>query len=477
MAWEIIVNSVNTFNSVVIGYYILVNGLYTFLLLISLSAAVNHLHKVRYRVPARSLAARSVPPISILMPAYNEVATIVEAIRSLLDLSYPDYEIVVINDGSTDQTLKTLVEEFGLTPVERIYRRILPSIGPVRYFYINPQFSRLIVVDKEHSGKADSLNVGINIARNPYFCSVDADTLLEKDALLRLVGPILEDPDRIVACGGIVRIANGCMIEKGQVIKVDLPKEASVNFQVVEYLRSFLFGRAGWSSLNSLLVISGTLSMFHKKTIQKVGGYNNRTVTEDMELVVRLHRVLKEHRQRYRIVFINDPIAWTVAPRNLRMLSRQRQRWHKGLAGSLFAHWRMFLNPHYHQIGLLAMPAYAVIELLGPVVELAGYFTVGLAYFMGILDFRFFMLFLLLAILYGVFLSVGSVLLSEITYRRYPSLSNLFQLVIYGILENFGYRQLNAWWKLKGIWQFFLNNHKKTWEHLEKFGFETIKQH
>ena len=332
------------------------------------------------------------------------------------------------------------------------------------------------MVDKEHSGKADSLNVGINVARNPYFCSVDADTLLEKDSLLDLVRPILEDPDRIVACGGIVRIANGCAIEKGQVIKVNLPKEASVNFQVVEYLRSFLFGRAGWSSLNSLLVISGTFSMFHKKTIQKVGGYNNRTVTEDMELVVRLHRVLKEHHQRYRILFINDPIAWTVVPRTLRMLSRQRQRWHKGLAGSLFANWKMFFNPRYRQIGLFAMPAHAAIELLGPAVELMGYFTVVLSYLMGILDFRFFMLFAGLAVLYGGFLSVGSVLLSEITYRRYPSLSNLFRLVIYGILENFGYRQINAWWKVQGILQFFLNNEKKTWERGEKLGFQIGNQ-
>lgn len=475
MAWEIIASSVNWFNHLVIGYYFLVNGLYTFLLAISIFAAVSHLQKSRYRFRQHSLATRAMPPISIIMPAYNEAATIVEAIRSLIGLNYPDYEIVVINDGSTDWTLKCLVQEYDLKPVDHIYRRTLPTSGPVRSFYTNPDFPRLIVVDKGHSGKADSLNVGINVSQNPYFCSVDADTLMERDALLRLVRPILEEPGHIVACGGIVRIANGCTIQKGQVVKVDLPREAAVNFQVVEYLRSFLFGRAGWSSLSSLLIISGTFSMFHKKTIQKIGGYNNRTVTEDMELVVRLHRALIDHYQRYRILFINDTIAWTVTPKTLRMLARQRQRWHRGLAGSLFANRRMFFNPRYHQIGLFAMPAHALIELLGPVVELGGYFTVGLAYFMGILDFHFFLLFLVLAILYGVFLSVGSVLLSEITYRRYPSWSNLLQLIIYGILENFGYRQLNAWWRLKGIMQFFFNN-KKAWEQMEKCSFETIKE-
>lgn len=437
-------------------------------MLIAIGSTLRHLRRIQYGGYRDIAESAMTPPVSILVPAYNEEHTVVENVRALLSLDYPSHEIIVINDGSTDGTLKRLIDGFGLKPIDLIYRPLIKT-RPVKGFHVNPAIPNLTVIDKENSGKADSLNAGINMARSPYFCCVDADTVLEKDALLRLIRPVIESRDQVVACGGILRIANGCTIQKGQIRNVALPPDLLSRLQIVEYLRAFLFGRASWSAFNGLMVIAGAFSLFHKKSVREVGGYSLNTVSEDMELVVRLHRIMRKRKAPYRIVFVSDPIGWTEVPTNIRMLRRQRMRWHMGLAESLFMNIRMLLNPNYGRIGLLSMPYQFFIELIGPLIEVIGYIVVFLSFWTGLIDTRLFVFFLFLAFLYGVFLSAGAVLLEEITYRRYPGWSDMFRLLFTAVLENIGYRQLISWWRVRALLHRI--SKPRRWDVIQKRGF------
>ena len=458
------------FNQLVLVYYGVANAVYMALLIGAVWLILRHLMRLGYSRYHESIHPSMALPVSVLISAYNEESCIVESVKSLCRLNYPDYEIVVINDGSTDSTLERLIESFGLQRINSVYRPILQTAG-VRRFYVSRQVPNLIVIDKAHSGKADSLNAGINVSRAPYFCSVDADSILEKDSLMRLMLPIIEAPELVKATGGIVRIANGSVVKDGRLVEVRLPDDSLSRLQVVEYIRSFLFGRAGLSALNSLLVISGAFSMFHKKAVLAVGGFSTDTVTEDMELVVRLHRYFMKKKQRYRISFVPDPICWTVAPKTFETLAKQRKRWHAGLGESISLHMSMVFNPRYGRIGLFAMPYQLLIEFFGPLIETAGYVIIILSFIAGVIDTRFFILFLIMAVGVGVFFSTVAIILEEITYRRYPRLKDLLILLFYGVIENFGYRQLVAYWRTKAVIKFLLPG-KKRWEHITKHGFE-----
>ncbi|HEY6571698.1 MAG TPA: glycosyltransferase family 2 protein, partial [Candidatus Eisenbacteria bacterium] len=273
-------------------------------------------------------------PISVIMPAYNEATSAAEAVHSVLSLDYPQHEVIVVNDGSTDVTMETLIREFRLERRDSVYRKSLPFRGEIRGIYKSPGYPNLIVIDKEHAGKSEALNCAINLSRYPLFCSIDADSIFQDNALLRVVRPFLEDPDRVIAVGGQVRVANGCHVERGRVVEPRLPQKILAAFQVVEYLRAFVASRLGLSAMNNLLLLSGVFSLFRKDAVIEVGGYRSDVVTEDMELVVRLHHRMREQRRPYNIVFLPDPICWTEVPESVGTLARQRNRWHRGLMQS-----------------------------------------------------------------------------------------------------------------------------------------------
>lgn len=438
-------------------------------MVIATAVTISHIYRIAYGGYRDISGSPHTPPVSILVPAFNEAPNIVENVKALLALNYPSFEVIVINDGSTDNTLDKLKSGFSLRLVSHIYRNVIKT-GSIKEYYVSSTFPNMTVINKDNSGKSDSLNVGINIARYPYFCCIDADTLIEKDAFLRLVRPIIESKDLVVACGGILRIANGCTVRNGEVTQIALPKDFLSGLQIVEYLRAFLFGRAGWSAINSLMLISGAFSLFHKKSVQMAGGFSRNTVSEDMEMVVRLHRFMRDSRKRYRIIFVSDPVGWTEAPSSFSMLKKQRMRWHRGLAESLFINRSMLFNPVYGRIGLLAMPYQVIIELLSPVIEIIGYLVVILSFATGIISMRFFILFLLLAIVYGIFLSAGAVLLEEITYKRYPRWSDMLRLIFFSVIENVGYRQIISWWRTKGLINAIFKPRK--WKVVQKKGFK-----
>lgn len=456
-----------SFNYLVAFYFGMINSVYMVLLSLALVVILAHIQRIRYSAIREFRFSPETPPVSVLIPAYNESGVIVQAVTGALQLDYPFFEVIVINDGSRDVTLQMLIDTFGLKRIDLAYRSLLKT-KPVRGFYYNPERPNLLVIDKENGGKADALNCGINAAKSPYFASVDADSVLERDALIRLMAPISQSTIPVVACGGVVRVLNGTVVKEGIVQEIALPRDTLSMFQIVEYLRAFLFGRVGWDAVNGLLIVSGTFSLFSKAAVMAVGGYDTRNVTEDMELIVRLQRHYLTRRERYIIRFISDPICWSEAPQSLKMLARQRRRWHLGLIQSIMKHRVMLFNPAFGRMGLFVAPYYLLFEVFGPVIEVFGYAAVLLALGLGLLSFEFFALYALLAIFYGVFLSVIGVFLEEVTYRRYPKWEHLFRLLTYALTENFGYRQFNSFWRFQATFLYIFG--RRRWEVVEGKG-------
>ncbi len=440
-------------------YFLLLNGGYMALNLLSIISLRRSEHRRILDELPQAYSALEIP-ISILVPAYNEEATIGASIRSLLQLSYSEFEIIVINDGSKDGTLAALQKEFGLQPFPEAMRVQIPS-QPVNAVYQSLSYPNLRVIDKQNGGKADALNAGVNASRYPLFCGVDADSILQRDSLQRVVRPFLDDPST-VATGGTIRIANGCEVSGGYLTKVGLPSNKWALFQVVEYLRAFLFGRLGWSAISGMLIISGAFGLFRKDVVVKVGGYKPKSIGEDMELVVRMHRILRKERIAYNIAFVADPVCWTEAPEDRATLRNQRIRWQRGLSESLAANWGLMFSRNGGAPGWVAFPFMVAFEWLGPVVELGGYIFMIFAYYFDMVSWNAFALFLFVAIGLGILLSVSGLLLEEMSFHIYPRGGQLARLFGAVVLENFGYRQLNSWWRLVGLWKWAMQT-ESSW--------------
>jgi len=457
-----------------VAYVLLVLGFYLALFLVAARQLRRNagLHPVHHEELLRS---PFIPPLSVLVPAYNEEANIVDSVRSLLGMNYPRYEVIVVNDGSKDGTKDRMIAEFDMEALR------YPAQGngfgketkPVRGAYRSRTHPNVFLLDKENGGKSDALNAGIGFSHYPYFVSLDGDTVLDVDAFLKIMKPIVEAKpgEEIVASGGSVGIANGSPVDRGHLGHDDirLSDRPLVIMQVIEYLRAFLMGRIGLSRLNMLLIVSGAFGVFRKDWVMEAGGYETGTIGEDMELIVRLHKRIREKRSKARIAYIPDPVCWTEAPESLKVLRRQRIRWHRGLFESLRAHRNMILNPRYGRIGLVAMPYFFFVELLGPAVEAIGYLIVTAQLLSGAVDVRFSAVLLLSMLLYGSFLSMGAVLLEEWTLRHYNRASEIAKLFLWALSETFWYRPIQTVWRLTGLIQAF-RGQKHQWGEMTRKG-------
>jgi cellulose synthase/poly-beta-1,6-N-acetylglucosamine synthase-like glycosyltransferase len=469
---EIVWGAVEVFNWVVLTYFVLLNGVYLGTSLFAFKALRRYALRLRSLDLTDLITSAGAPPISLIAPAYNEAVTCVDSVRSLLSLEYPDYEVIVVNDGSSDDTVEVLREAFELEPASRIPTAGL-STAAVRGTYRSRSHPSLWLVDKENGGKADALNAGLNHCYTPVFCAMDADSILEPQALIRIIRPFLEDAST-VAAGGILRIANGCRVEHGQVTDVRLPKSLLAQFQVLEYLRVFLAGRMGWAAMDATLIISGAFGIFRRSSVVDAGGYATDTVGEDMELIVRLHRRGLEAGTPHRIHFVPDPVAWTECPESLRVLARQRDRWQRGLYQSLLRHRTMLLNPRYGRVGMIAFPYFFFLEMLGPVIEALGYVSFTATIVAGRADWYLVGAFLAVAVALGGVLSLSAVALEELSFRRYPRFSDLLKLFGLAALENLGYRQINTWWRVKGTISAMRG--VESWGKMTRKGFADRKQ-
>jgi cellulose synthase/poly-beta-1,6-N-acetylglucosamine synthase-like glycosyltransferase len=410
--------------------------------------------------------SRLMPAISIIAPAHNEELSIVQSTRSMLQLEYPEHEVIIVNDASTDRTLQLLIEEFHLYKSARQPLHDFAT-APVKAVY-ESQDLKLLVIDKDNGGKSDSLNAAINYACTPLVAAVDADSLLESNSLLLVVRPFLED-ESTIAVGGIIRVVNGSTVEQGAVTKVGAPRKMLVKFQVVEYLRAFLGGRVALSYMNSLLLISGAFGLFRRDSLIEAGGFELGSLAEDLELVIRLHRISREKKRDYKIVFVPTPVCWTEVPDSLKNLRVQRRRWQRGGVESMWKHRGMLFNPKFGIVGCFGMPYLLLLEILAPIPNLTGYVITVVGLLFGFISSTSAMLFFIGSVLFGTMISISAVLLEEFTTRRYAHPLDLASLILAAFLENIGYRQVNALWRFRGILD--VVRKKKVWGKMTRRGF------
>ena len=456
----------------VLTYFVALNSSYLALIVLASAEFAKHLRRQSFAGSDDMFRSPLTIAVSVIVPAHNEGPGIVAAVLAMTALRYPRYEIVVVDDGSTDDTFDKLKARFDLREVPRVVPADIPYQSHVLSVHVaRGDFGALTVIRKTNGGKADALNVGINLARHPLICMVDADSVLDPDALLSVAKPFGDDPLRVAACGGVVRIANGCKVVGGRVVDVRMPKSWLVRIQVVEYLRAFLMSRTGWSRIGGLVVISGAFGVFRRDLVVRIGGMATDTIGEDAELVVRLHHYLRDRGEDYRVIFVAEPVSWSEAPSSIRVLGHQRRRWHRGIAEILSKHRHMILNPKYGRIGLLALPYYVLFELLAPFVELAALVLLPLGLWAGAVDLAFAWRFALVAYGYGLLVSLVALLIEEVSFHRYPRWTDMLRGVAAAILENFGYRQILAGWQVAGAVAAW-HGRQAVWGTMTRTGFD-----
>ena len=450
------------FNYFCMAYTLLLSMIYLIQLLVALKRVRSQEKRKISEDYMRYADSQNLLPISLIVPAHNEQENIVQNVKDLLNLDYPEFEVIVVNDGSTDETHRRILEAFELYPIEGAVKVKIPT-EEVHNIYHNTDYPNLYYVDKEAGGKSDALNAGINLSQYPLFACLDADSRIERDALLILGNEFLKDTTTVVA-GGFVRIANGSVIENGEWKRFELPKRMVERFQIVEYFRSFLAGRLSWGK--ALLIVSGAFGVFNKQVVVDAGGYKTNTIGEDMEIVVRIHRFMRTHKRKYKVKFCPEAVCWTQGPMSLRDLQSQRQRWQIGLFDTLKSHLLMTFNPRFQSVGLLSIPYSWLFEFLGAVVETLGYFIIPFSLLMGELNIYFFILYFLMAVMLGIMISVGGIILEQNTRKGCMSSQQAMKLSLYAILENFGYRQAITLFRFGGIIHY--RKRKGSWGNIKR---------
>ena len=492
---EIAARAVLILDTLIVTYLLVFFGLNFWFLLVSSRRVRRLLLRDQVRPPIRDRESPFLPPLTLLVPAYNEEVTCEDSVRSLLRLDYPAYEVIICNDGSKARTVEVLKAAFGFVRTDVNYHPVLAT-APVRGLYeatcpLPPNVMRLVLIDKANGGKADALNAAINAAEGVYVSSMDADSVLEPDALLRAMQTVADDPSRVVGIGTQVGLSNGSIIEKGEVKDLRLPRTWIARFQVAEYMRSFTQGRTALGTINSLLILSGVFALLRRDLVVASGGFLTKhvrgrlieeycgagahTVCEDMEVVVRLHRYLLDRGREGHVMFLPHPAAWTEAPEVYRDLGKQRGRWYRGLLEVLWYHRAMMFRRRYGRIGMFSLPYQLCFEAAAPVLETAGYIMVPLTVALGMLSIGHAIAFLCLAAALNVLLTTLSVMLSVrgagrghglFAYRR---MRDIVALVFAGFVSNFGYRQYLVWWQLKGLRDFLKG--RKDWDKFARKGF------
>lgn len=446
---------------------------YIFLSILSYWAIIKHLKYQKYLEEEVLLRSNHILGVSVVAPAFNEGVNIVYNVKSLLSLTYPKFEIIIVNDGSSDDTLEKLITEFDLVKIDFYYQEKIIT-QPVRGHYKskNPVYSKLLVVDKVNGkSKADASNAGINSSQYPLFLCTDVDCILKSDTILKLAKPFMENETRVIASGAGIRISNSCEIKEGFLFKVHYPKEWYPRFQELEYVRSFLFGRMAWSQINGLLLVSGGLGMFDKDIVIKAGGYWHKSLGEDMELVTRMRKYMHDTNEKFLIQYIPESLCWTEVPGTKKVFLRQRIRWARGLIQTLYLHRKMFLNPKYGRTAFVVLPFFFSFEFLVPIIEFLGVITLVVSLVFGLVDFQYLLIVSTIVYLFYLSITIISILIDEILYKSYANYKELLILVGMAIIEPLVYHPVNVYASLKGYWYFFSQKEQK-WGVMVRKGYE-----
>jgi cellulose synthase/poly-beta-1,6-N-acetylglucosamine synthase-like glycosyltransferase len=460
------------FDWFVLFYFLALNTIFLGLVATAAVHAARTMSRTAFKGYDDIFANPLTPAVSVLVPAYNEAIGIVQSVNAMLHLRYPEFEVVVIDDGSTDDTFACLAEEFDLVEVPRVVPQVVPTKGELLSVHVPRGGEPLVVARKVNtSRRADALAVGVNVSKHPLLCMVDADSILEERALLGVAKPFVDDPEHVVAVGGVLRAVNGTTVEAGRIVDAQMPSGWLERIQVIEYLRSFFLGRVAWARMNGLLIVSGAFGLFRRDIVVAVGGLRVDSLGEDAELVASIHEHLRRTGEPYRVAFASEPVCWTEVPSTAKVLGVQRRRWSYGLAQVLWNHRRMIGNPRFGRVGLVVLPFYLVFELIAPIVELFGVAAVVGALLLGFLNVQFAVLFGIVSIAYGVLLSVAALAIEEFSSRRYRRWNDLFAALGASLIENLGFRQVHAWWRVRGLVAATFRR-QTTWGEMPRKGFE-----
>jgi cellulose synthase/poly-beta-1,6-N-acetylglucosamine synthase-like glycosyltransferase len=450
----------------------------SYLLLIIFSIIAIEKYKKRDELINYSLLYNSdfVPGISVVAPAYNESATVIHGVHNLLCLNYPKFEVIVINDGSKDDTLQQLIDQYDLVEVDYAYHATIVT-QPVKKVFksTNAVYAKLTVIDKINGkSKADASNAGINIAAYPLFLCTDIDCILHKETLIKMVKPFMEENTKVIATGAAIRISNSCELENGYMKKIKLANQYLPLFQELEYIRAFLMGRMAWSNINGLMLVSGGLGLFDKEIVLKAGGYDHVSFGEDIELITRMRIWMYDQKLKHKVVYIPESLCWTEVPTTLKVFNNQRTRWAKGLIQTLWFHKKAFLNPKYGIFGLLSFPYWVFFEWLAPIIE-----AVGIVYYTYLIitnqiSWMFAIILLLTIYLFSVMVTIISILWDEISGPNYSKTRDLLKLCLAALVEPIAFHPLALFFSIKGNWFFFT---KKTlkWGDMNRTGMNNSK--
>ncbi len=459
-------------NIVFLVFTVVLFSLFAFMGYLSARNSMHYKHKNSFIDLSKIMASPLAPSITIIAPAYNEGMTIVENIRSLLSLQYVNYEVMVVNDGSKDDTLQKMIDAYDMVKIEREIDPDWKS-KPIRGVYKSRQrsFAKLTVIDKENGGKSDALNTGIQLSENQYVGCIDVDCLLLPDALLHVVKSFYQRTQkRVIAVGGVIRVANSCVIDGGKLQEIRLPKNWLARFQLLEYTRSFLLGRMAWGRIDSLLIISGAFGFFDREIALAVGGYDTNTVGEDMEIVFRMRRYMHDRKEPYTVEYIPDPLCWTEVPESIKILVNQRDRWSRGNLETLKTHRDMFFNPKYGRLGMLSYPYWFFYEWLAPLLEFVGYFTVIAFYYLGILNWDFFIALTAAVFTFSITFSLYAILWDMYSYNQYTKTKDILILVLCALIEPFTFHLIVVWAAVRGNYK-KLFKIKSGWGTITRKGF------
>lgn len=464
------------FSSFFLIYALILFIIYVLISILSTVELRRYVNKNKYFDYRSILSYKNLPSISIIAPAFNEEKSIIENIRSLLSIYYPQINVIIVNDGSTDDSLSKAIEHYGLIKVEMAIEYEVKS-SKIRGIYrsIHSEYANLILVDKENGGKADALNAGINVSRSDLFVAVDVDSIIEPDAVLRLVKPFLEEERgrKVISSGGVIRVANNCEIKDGRITKVRFPKGLLVKFQVLEYFRAFTLGRMAWSKVDGLLIISGAFGMFDRNIVVAVGGYDRTTVGEDLEIVVRMRKYMRnELKMKYKVAFIPDPLCWTEVPSSFKVLSRQRNRWTRGAIDTILKHKDMMFNPRYGRIGMVSFPYWVLFEWLAPIVEIVGVIFFIILIILGDVNSSSYLLLSLFVLSFAFAFSMLGVLFEAIMFNKYKGYGYLLQVIFFALIEVIVFHPLNVYFAIRGNFSFFIKNNQK-WGEMTRTAFDS----
>lgn len=449
---------------------------YLMLVIISLIEIKKYNRRNRYINYSALLNSQHVPGISVIAPAFNEAGTIINGVHTLLSLNYPKFEVIIVNDGSTDNSLQQLIDEYDLIESNFFYHAEIKT-QPVRKIYksTNPVYSKLIVVDKVNGkSKADASNAGINASSYPLFLCTDMDCILHKDTLVKMVRPFVEKKTQVIATGSVIRISNSCEVENGYMKKIKVPDKFLPLFQELEYIRAFLLGRMAWSKINGLMLVSGGIGLFDKEIVLSAGGYDHSSFGEDMELIARMRVWMHDNKQKYLVTYIPESLCWTEVPSSIKIFARQRTRWAKGLAQTLWIHKKVFFNPKYKVFGLVTFPYWVLFEWLAPLIEAGGVIYYIYLMITGQITWTYALILLAFIYSFSVMITIMGILWDEIAGMKYSKKMEVFKLCLAAIAEPFVYHPLVLFFSLRGNW-FFFSNRKLTWGEMTRIGFKKKK--